>query len=366
MESTSNIHAGMTWNLVAVGDSTFAQSHPIKTYPFHIGRGQNVCLYVPSLAVSKLHAKIYESDGIVFLRDMGSTNGTFVNGVQIQGPQEISDGDLIQFADTAFRITREVHRVTQTVGSDLCDTALALSQFDRLMTEDGAIITHYQPIVDAYNGETLGYEVLGRSRIYGLKKPDSMFRAAAQLQLGSELSRMFRNVGLSTTHEFNSDPHLFLNTHPEELNDIQSLIGSLKSLRDTNPRQPITIEIHESTVANSRVMSLLRVALQDLDMGLAYDDFGAGQSRLVELANVPPDYLKFDITLIREIHKANAQKQEMMEKLVKMTKDLGAVTLAEGVEDEDEAEACRQLGFELFQGFHFGRPGKASAYLRRG
>jgi EAL domain-containing protein (putative c-di-GMP-specific phosphodiesterase class I) len=295
---------------------------------------------------------------------MGSTNGTFVEGSRIQGPHELANGTLIQFADVAFRVTRQMQRATQTVGSDLCDTALALSQFDRLMSEDGAVVAHYQPIVDANSSETLGYEVLGRSRIYGLKKPDAMFRAASQLQLGAELSRMFRKVGIESTAGYESQPHLFLNTYPEELDDIRSLISSLKSLRDLNATQPMTIEIHESTVANSQTMSLLRVALEDLQMGLAYDDFGAGQSRLVELANVPPDYLKFDMTLVREIHKATPQKQEMMGKLVKMTKDLGAVALAEGIENEEEAAVCRQLGFQLFQGFHFGRPGKASAYLR--
>ena len=83
---------------------------------------------------------------------------------------------------------------------------------------------------------------------------------------------------------------------------------------------------------------------------------GAGQARLIELVEVCPDFLKFDMSLIRDIDKAGPQRQQMISTLVRMALDLEVVPLAEGIETESEAETCEQLGFELGQGFFFGRP----------
>lgn len=96
--------------------------------------------------------------------------------------------------------------------------------------------------------------------------------------------------------------------------------------------------------------------LRTLDMQLSYDDFGAGQGRLLELAEVPPDVLKFDMQLIRNIDAASSSRQELLASLVKIAHDLGTKTLAEGVETEAEHAVCLQMGFQLGQGFLYGRP----------
>jgi EAL domain-containing protein (putative c-di-GMP-specific phosphodiesterase class I) len=91
-------------------------------------------------------------------------------------------------------------------------------------------------------------------------------------------------------------------------------------------------------------------------MELAFDDFGAGQARLIELTETLPDYVKFDVQLIRGIHAASAGRQKALATLVRLVHDLGIATLAEGVELAEERAACHQLGFDLAQGFYLGRP----------
>ena len=103
-------------------------------------------------------------------------------------------------------------------------------------------------------------------------------------------------------------------------------------------------------------MRKLREALDGLSIQLAYDDFGAGQARLVDLIEVPPDYLKFDICLVRDIHKAGEPRRQMLETLVRMAHDLGVAVLAEGVECQAEGDVCSQLGFDFAQGYHYGKP----------
>ncbi|MEF8711295.1 MAG: EAL domain-containing protein [Candidatus Accumulibacter propinquus] len=88
----------------------------------------------------------------------------------------------------------------------------------------------------------------------------------------------------------------------------------------------------------------------------AYDDFGAGQARLSELGDAPAHFVKFDMGLVHDIHLAGARKRRVVGDLVKLVLDLGSVPLAEGIEQEVEAQICREMGFQLIQGFLTGRP----------
>lgn len=96
--------------------------------------------------------------------------------------------------------------------------------------------------------------------------------------------------------------------------------------------------------------------LAGMNVQFAYDDFGAGQARLLELAEVPPHFVKFDMGLIRSIDSASSKKQQLVSQLVRLVHDLGSTALAEGVETRDEAICCAQMNFDLIQGYWTGRP----------
>jgi EAL domain-containing protein (putative c-di-GMP-specific phosphodiesterase class I) len=183
-----------------------------------------------------------------------------------------------------------------------------------------------------------------------------MFQAASLLNLEAELSRLCRRVGLEAGSRLGDSRCFFLNTHPSEMEDLGVLQLSLRDLRERFPQLPVTLEVHEATVTNSRVMQELKATLDDLEYRLAYDDFGAGQSRLAELMDVPPDFLKFDLSLTRDIDRAPERRQRTLANLVRMSAELGIQPLAEGVETASEAHMCLELGFALCQGFFYGEP----------
>jgi EAL domain-containing protein (putative c-di-GMP-specific phosphodiesterase class I) len=359
-EGTRQTHA--LWFLSGQTSEGEAVRHvPIYSFPFRIGRRTDVSLSLIYKTVSGVHAEIVETSQGLVLRDLGSTNGTFVNGVRVDGQLPLAQNDLVQFADVPFRVRRQSSETGgMTVATRVCDYALALVQFDQLMSRR-AVIPCFQPVVDLCNGQTVGYEALGRSAVFGLEMPDAMFQAASQLDLQVELSRMFRWEAVRASSGLEKPPHLFLNTHPAELSD-PGLVEALQGLRNVSPRQPITLEIHESAATDTFKMRGLQSALHDLDMKWAYDDFGAGQDRLVQLVECRPDFIKFDMALIRDIDRASASRQSMLETLVKMVLDLGIVALAEGIETASEGAACRQIGFQLAQGFYFGKPARASCF----
>jgi len=342
----------LTGRLAEVGES---RRIVITDNPFRVGRKAGLSLTLQQQTVSGLHAELVVREGQLLVRDLGSTNGTYLNGVRVQRETPVGDGDLIQFADLPFRATHESpRRDSRTMHQDVCDRALGLVQFDKLMVEK-AVVPHFQPIVMLSDESVIAYEILGRSRLVGLETPDAMFRAAANLGLEVELSQMLRVEGIRASAQFPTLPHVFVNTHPAELSRA-GLEESIRALRLISPTQRITIEIHEAAVTERQNMLELRRCLTECDMGLAFDDFGAGQARLAELAEVRPDYLKFDRSMMHDIHLAEPAQRKLIASLVRMAKDLGTVPLAEGIELSEEVEVCCELGFELCQGFYFGHP----------
>ena len=108
-----------------------------------------------------------------------------------------------------------------------------------------------------------------------------------------ELSRLFRRRAVELCRDRPRVAALFLNTHPAEL-EQPGLVESMEELRAMAPQLDLTLEIHESALAQPESMAALRDRLSEINVGIAYDDFGAGQARLLELAEAPPHYLKFD------------------------------------------------------------------------
>lgn len=348
-----------------VDESEPVRHVPIRSTPFRIGRRNDLSLTLPCGCVSKEHAELFERDNALWIRDLESTNGTYVNGERIHSEVRLKEGDIVQFATVVFRVGREEQLNTEggTTHEDTCDRTLAVVQFDRLI-QDKAVVPFFQPIVQVDDGSltTIAYEVLGRSRLFGLRTPKQMFATASQFNLEAELSRIFRRQGVEVAKRLPDSVNLFVNTHPVELTE-PGLMESLRELREVQTEQQMTLEIHEATVTSPSMIGHLRETLLDLNIQLAFDDFGAGQARLLELSEVRPDFLKFDMRLIQGIHRAPPSRQQVVEMLVRLVNELGITSLAEGVETKEEHETLRQMGFQLGQGFFYGRPASISNYL---
>ena len=103
----------------------------VELSPFVVGRRVESSLCITSPTVSGKHAEIVIVEDALLVRDLGSTNGTYVNGVRVTEACRVRHGDLIQFAQIVFRACLEKDdRNTKTVAGDAGDRALALIQFD--------------------------------------------------------------------------------------------------------------------------------------------------------------------------------------------------------------------------------------------
>lgn len=328
-----------------------------------VGRRPNNDLCLSHRTVSGEHAELTIENGVLALVDLNSTNGTFLNGRRVTGWEQLDKGDVIHFGQLVFAVEKteqfnashsSLSFGSATVVAETPKDALLYEGFDRLLNEPD-IDPYFQPIVRFDNLETIGYEVLVRSTVEGLEFPDRIFKIAAMRTAEVKLSEVCRTEGLLAGLQL--DPHnkYFLNTHAREL-ETPRLLQSLEELRNDFPNLEIVLEVHEAAITSVQYLIELTRVLNSLDIELAYDDFGAGQARLIELFEVPPKYLKFDLQLIQGLESASVVHRASVKALVNMVHELDVIALAEGVETELQAEICRDLGFDLAQGYLFGRP----------
>ena len=116
------------------------------------------------------------------------------------------------------------------------------------------------------------------------------------------------------------------------------------------------IEIHEKCVTEPVQLRHFARELAELDMQLAFDDFGAGNSRLQDLMYVRPEYIKFDHSLVCGLHLRRGRERDWVRSLVQSVRDLGVQTIAEGVESHSSYNACCEMEFDMVQGFAIGLP----------
>ncbi len=334
----------------------------IDTFPFVIGRKSDLSLSIHSANISRVHAKILKKNGCLFLKDLKSTNGSFLNHKPVQGEVLLKPGDILHIADIALRLTFE--NTTQVVGSISTELDIAGST-DKLpvgileleaMLSSQSVTSVFQAIYPCDTDDIFAFEILGRGAYAKLPtSPGPLFKMAENFDREIELVELFRQDGVRRANASGIRSPFFINIHPRELDFPDRLLATIRAACEEFPGLHLVLEIHEGAVTDLSVMKQMRHGLSQLGVGLAYDDFGAGQTRLLELSEVPPDYLKFDIRLIKNIDLSPARK-EMLAFLLQLSKNLKIKTLAEGISNEREAEVCRTLGFDFFQGFYYGRP----------
>jgi len=367
---TQRISDGGDWFLEGLLENdSIARRYTIKSGPFRVGRQRGLDLSLPLSTVSALHAEIGVRNGVLWVRDLDSRNGTFVNRQRISGGVTLNEGDIVQFAESAFVVGRTVAegvdelRTVVTAVKTLPPLAAGGTRALDELLANREVVALLQPVVCLPDRTTFGYEILGRGSSKGLPSaPEELFRIASSVGCEVELSKVFLSAGIEAATALSGEPAIFINAHPRELMGDE-LLHSLQDLRASAPTVKPVVEIHEGTVTSPQLMRELRARLTSIEVGLAYDDFGAGQARLLELVEVPPDFLKFDTSLVGNMPDAPASNLRLVETLVGMVRDMGIACIAEGVETEAGLACCQDMGFQYIQGYAVGRPAPVGEWL---
>jgi EAL domain-containing protein (putative c-di-GMP-specific phosphodiesterase class I)/GGDEF domain-containing protein len=214
-----------------------------------------------------------------------------------------------------------------------------------------AVESRLQPIVALDDGAIVGFEALTRIRIQPMRTPDFWIAEAHAVGLGAELEVACVRTALRRRAEIGDDMILSLNVGPDAI-----LMPEMAEAFGAGSLENIIIEITEHDEVRDYTRLAVRLAdYRGRGAKVAIDDTGAGHSSMRHIAQLAPDFIKIDRSLITDLHLDHA-KRALVRSMVSLEQDLGTRLIAEGIEQPGELRALRELGVPLGQGFLLGRP----------
>ena len=290
-------------------------------------------------------------------------------GIAIAEPGDDPDvSRLVEDADAAM------YRAKERGGArtELFDMAMRERAVEELAVEQelshgldrGDLRLFYQPLVSLVTGEIVGAEALIRWEHprRGLIVPDRFLGVAEETGLIVPLGMWVLDETCRHLAEWQSRPdtahlHLSVNLSARELTHpdlVSSVLGCVRE-SGVDPHS-LTIEVTESTAMADGDTGFR--ALRDLSsegIRVAIDDFGTGYSSLEQLRRMPVDIVKVDRSFVSGMA-ADSTDREIVAAVVGMGRALKLCVVAEGIETAEQAEALRELGCDIGQGYLYARP----------
>jgi len=213
----------------------------------------------------------------------------------------------------------------------------------------GALEIVFQPIFDVKEGNAFGFEVLTRGHSKIFENAGKMFDVATRSGQVGELGRLQRTVAVKLA----PGSPLFVNIHPGEFDHPWLIRPDDPIFRHT---EDVYLEITESApLSYFEQCANVLGELRKKGIRLAIDDFGAGFSNIKYISDLNPDIVKLDRELITGV-KEGSRQFRLLESVVRLCKDMGAMVVAEGIETPPELVLVERAGVDFCQGFLLGRP----------
>jgi EAL domain-containing protein (putative c-di-GMP-specific phosphodiesterase class I) len=237
-------------------------------------------------------------------------------------------------------------------------TGSMLAKLKDALSRDGALVFHYQPVFRVTDGSIEYFEALTRlvDREQRVIAPGEFIGVAERFGLMPQLTRWVVRQA-ATVMSSNPELRLAVNLSGLDVDDavlLDDVIHTLKA-RSVAPDR-LSFELSESSVL--RDVSAAREWIsraRDAGFGFALDDFGAGYNSFAYLRSLPVDRVKIDGSVTRALV-ADPRQLTLLEAVRAVTTLTGVRTVAECVENEYVLEVVRNVGVDLAQGYHLGRP----------
>lgn len=212
----------------------------------------------------------------------------------------------------------------------------------------------FQPIIDAPSKRIFGFEALLRSKEPSLPHPAAVLDAAERLGRLQEVGRTVRERTAKAIATATNSPAFFVNLHVHDLLD-DTLLSEESALAPF--AHHVVLEVTERASLEEVPDVRQRVgALRELGFRIAVDDLGAGYAGLNSFALLEPEFVKLDMTLVRDLHLSKT-KSTVVRSMINLAKDMGTLVVGEGIECREERDALVDLGCDLLQGFFLAKPG---------
>ncbi len=210
-----------------------------------------------------------------------------------------------------------------------------------------------QPIVSAETGAPVAFEALMRTTARELPGPGPILDAAERLGRLPELGRAIRKRVAEGQADAPAGSLRFVNLHPLDLLDDALYVAGTPFAACA---KSVVLEITErASLQQIPDLAQRLAALRALGFRLAVDDLGAGYAGLASLAELEPEIVKIDASLVRNIER-EPRRRRLLSALIEFCRSNGTTVVAEGVEHQVERDTLRELGCDWLQGYFFARP----------
>lgn len=331
----------------------------LESFPITVGRNETADLHIPSSRVSREHALIVKRGSIYRLEDLGSTNGTFLNGKQIE-EAVLHDGDLVAFADVEFSFFSGSSAASRQTATQVIDLAIGEGQDDldprstlqevRRLHEvliHRGFVHAYHPVVDLVDGRVAGYEAVEDGSV--LPSRATVAPAAAECRLMSRLRWLSRILAVEGASDQPLETYLLI---PLDASDLgaEGLTESLEQLAAAfGEDRRLFVQVPENAVSDSSYFQEFCSRLREANVSIAYGGFASGSPRIGQLRRNPPELLKLAPALTQGLTRRPRQRSQL-EEIVRAATDIGAIVVASGIGSGDDADLCRRAGCRFAQG----------------
>ncbi|WP_316179219.1 putative bifunctional diguanylate cyclase/phosphodiesterase [Bradyrhizobium sp. SZCCHNRI1009] len=222
----------------------------------------------------------------------------------------------------------------------------------------------FQPIMDATNARTTGFEVLARwhSPKLGTVSPASFIPAAERIGVIRSLTRCLLVKALAAARTWPDDIRVSFNLSAHDICSPDGVLPLLAVIHASGvPPRRIEFEITETAVTFDFARAEQSIAaLKAIGCGISLDDFGTGYSSLSHVHRLPLDKLKVDRSFVSDVN-ANPISHKIIKSLTGLCADMEISCVVEGVETKEQLDSLRRLGADYIQGYYFAKPMPADA-----
>ncbi|WP_135555272.1 GGDEF domain-containing protein [Paenibacillus cymbidii] len=241
----------------------------------------------------------------------------------------------------------------------------ALDQFYDILSKE-SIRAVYQPIVSLTGGDIFGYEALTRGpEGSDYRNPELLFTTAEQEGVLYRLDSLAREKAIRGSILEHDRQKLFINISSHILYDPRFVPGKTMEILQQNGMRPehIVFEITErSSIEDFTLAKKILAHYRSQGYKIAIDDAGAGYSSLQAIAELKPDYIKIDRSLISGIH-LDKVKECILESFVAFANKMNILLVAEGIEQPEELVKVVRMGVHYAQGYLLGMPSAEAASI---
>jgi EAL domain-containing protein (putative c-di-GMP-specific phosphodiesterase class I) len=282
-----------------------------------------------------------------------------IDGFVIKGATPERIAEAIRSAVAGDKdLAPEVNRVAiSALTARLHDEQTAVLQSQRERDRVGDVIATrrfvavHQPILELGTGATVAIEALSRFTAVPRRTPEEWFAEADRAGMRVSLELSTASAALEDLPRLRDGLVMSINISP-----IAAVSGRLGEILHDVPLGRIVLELTEhAPVTDYGVLNAALAPWRERGARLAVDDAGSGYASFAHILSLQPDYIKFDVSLTREIH-LDRSRQALARALVGFASELGVGVIAEGIETEEQLRVVSTLGIEYAQGFHLGRP----------